>query len=66
MSMSRRDYELIARTIRAVWTNERYLDSPSHALEVVAASLADALGQDNPRFNEDKFLEACKIPQTNQ
>jgi hypothetical protein len=59
--MSRKDYEIIAGVIRA-----QRLDQQSHPCSGVARlsftewALADALAQDNPRFDRDRFREACR------
>ena len=56
--MSRKDFELIARTIHAM---------PSHApslrtaRESCARAFADALASTNPRFNRERFLRACGV-----
>lgn len=57
MSMTKKDYEVIARA----------LDAPSCELmnagvyELVAKALADALEADNKKFDRDKFLTACGV-----
>jgi len=48
--MSRKDFELIAKTIRNMNINNK---------EVVANEMALALRQSNPRFNYDRFIETC-------
>ena len=48
--MTKKDYELIADCIRAAADKE-----------TVALLLAAALGEDNPRFDRKKFLDACEI-----
>lgn len=65
--MTRKDYELIARQVAKVRLNT-YMDE-NHAradaqllaTAEVAANLARALQQDNPRFDAVKFLLACGI-----
>lgn len=51
MSMSRRNYEEIARILK------RGLDTGDMGL--VITEMANMLKQDNSRFKEDKFFEAC-------
>ena len=57
MSMTKKDYELVARS----------LDVPSCELmkagvyELVAKALADAFEKDNSKFDRDKFLKACGV-----
>ena len=56
--MTRKDFELIASTIR---------NMPSHAAslrtarESCARAFADALGATNPRFDKARFLKACGV-----
>lgn len=53
--MTKKDYELIARVIQE---NEGD-DLRSH--NYLVGSLAYAFEQDNPRFDRNKFLQACGI-----
>lgn len=61
--MTRKDYELIAKAIND--TRLRIGDDLGHNPEQnrgvrrAAAHLADALAQDNPRFDAQRFLTAC-------
>ena len=60
MNMTRKDYILIADCIyRASLTNP----ATAHRLALCDAALllASALQADNPRFDRDRFLEACKV-----
>lgn len=50
--MTRKDYELIAATIRRC--DISYADT-----DEVARTFAADLAQTNPRFDPDRFLEAC-------
>lgn len=56
--MTKKDYIVIARIIA---------DMPSHAPTLraqkasTAASFADALAADNPRFDRVRFLAACGV-----
>lgn len=58
--MTKKDYELIAESIKDVL---EYQKRPDHAVTVriVASNLAFVLKLDNPKFDEDKFLTACGI-----
>lgn len=49
--MTRKDYELIAATIREIPA------FPSK--RIVAEEFATALAGTNPRFDRDRFLKAC-------
>lgn len=64
--MTRKDYQLIAETIRAVYESHRHSwhNAPTDrqdAIRQVANSLVCRLVDDNPRFDEDKFLKACGL-----
>lgn len=57
--MTRKDYELIARTIRGLTINE---DDRRYVAKCFAADLATDSGfnaMGNRRFDTDKFLKAC-------
>lgn len=52
--MSRKDYELIARTIKML-----YGDLAKADRDLVANRFAEALVGTNPLFNRKRFLAAC-------
>lgn len=52
--MTRKDYQLIAQAIADVWCENT-------AQLYIAESIADALAQDNPRFDRARFLDACGV-----
>ena len=65
--MTRKDYQLIAETIRqevdyladhdsAYCGNARLM-----TLQVVTHNLSKRLSDDNPKFNADKFASACGL-----
>lgn len=56
--MTRKDYELIAATIRRT-TGEG--PSPTVVQTIVSRAFADALAADNPRFDRARFLAACGV-----
>ena len=58
--MSRKDFELIAQTIRQLLPNYSS-NSEQYMLFVVADELATALSRTNPRFNKARFLAACGV-----
>lgn len=60
--MTRKDYQLIADVIKVERNASR--GAAKLAVETVAASMAIALKRDNPRFDADRFLAACGIPET--
>jgi hypothetical protein len=51
--MSRKDFELIARTIRESATRANVSNG------VIAREFADALATTNPNFDRARFLKAC-------
>ncbi len=58
MSMTRKDYQLIADVLRA-----EYVDAdggvPEMVVERIAERLATALKDDNPHFDQNHFLVAA-------
>lgn len=61
--MTRKDYELIARAIKASMDGARYRgsDTERNAIREVAKNIAGALQADNPRFDWARFLSACGL-----
>ena len=58
MSMSKKDYELIAKSFRfMVNTYER--DKQKDVLFQTAVELSIELKKDNPKFDTLKFIKAC-------
>jgi len=67
--MTKKDYELIAKVIRGIYTesvtNMDYSDLKLHCnkchrcLQDIASSFANELELVNRRFNRDKFMDAC-------
>jgi len=64
--MTRKDYENITAAFRSAYKSIKLLsDSPqmmSHAKDgicIASIELAYRLGEDNPRFDREKFLDAC-------
>lgn len=58
--MTRKDYVVIAAIIRS--NMDRANEDERWRLQVVADELASAFAAENPRFDTDKFLEACGAP----
>lgn len=56
--MTRKDYELIARSIFV--DREQLEESQRQTVDVIARGLADQLEAMNPRFNRYLFLDKCK------
>ena len=69
MSMSRKDYEAIARAIEYVHGTAEILPKLHkekvvgirHGAADAARRIADYLASDNPRFDRSRFLRACGI-----
>ncbi len=67
--MTRKDYVLIAETLLAermrVIDSREYDDGEREDYETQcerdARALADALANDNPRFDRERFLKACGV-----
>ncbi len=53
-AFTRRHYEKIAKVIQSLYQTP-------NVQRVVAQSFIQTLKEDNPRFNEDKFLRACTV-----
>jgi hypothetical protein len=56
--MSRRHFELIAATIKA-------LPADCYGSDQIAKAFADALRAENPRFDRSRFLKACGTEESN-
>jgi hypothetical protein len=62
MNMTRKDYELIAATIRNARLQGSYhTDEAESMRELIAAHIAHELANDNPRFDRARFLKACGL-----
>lgn len=57
--MSRKDYQLIAYRLALLAKQAPTKRDKNIVLCVVASALADTLAMDNPRFDKDRFIEAC-------
>ena len=56
MSMTKKDYEIVAKALNAVlWHHE---SDPATAMAAVR-ELSQAFIRDNDRFDPNKFIEAC-------
>ena len=56
--MQRKDYNLIARILADAVEAEPH---KKHSLTVLARKFGRAFETDNPRFDYDRFLEACHL-----
>lgn len=58
--MTRKDYRMIAAALRANWELIAGVDQVRDAIHVdYCRSVADALAQDNPRFDREQFMKAA-------
>ena len=59
-SMTRKDFELIARAIRLTRLEIGHISpEQNYALDLAAINLGDALRGTNPRFDLERFTSAC-------
>lgn len=56
--MTKRDFDLIARVVRACYVDKRF---GAYEVLTVAERFADELAQVNPRFDRARFLQACGV-----
>ena len=58
--MTRKHYKAIAAAIRDSWTRDGAGDPlpQLHGVRLINL-LANYLGQDNPRFDRERFVDAC-------
>jgi hypothetical protein len=59
--MTRKDYVLIAATIKNQFTYYEDLTPEAKALKELALRMAYEFTLDNPRFEYARFLEACGV-----
>lgn len=64
--MTRKDFVMIAETIKATHAKEIQLGATDQALTLIeialssfAQEIANKLGEQNPRFDTNRFLDAC-------
>lgn len=58
--MTRKDYILIAAALNEA-REFSTIEERRYGVERAALRLADAIGQDNPRFDRGRFLAACGL-----
>ena len=67
MSMTKKDYELIARVVADFenrlgnWFNSQERQQRQEIHAELAHGMANSLEQSNPRFDRAKFLQACGV-----
>lgn len=64
--MTKKDYQAIARAIHATRFEAESAMSTAgvQATMVIAERLATVLAADNPRFDRERFIEACETGRT--
>jgi len=60
--MTKKDYERIAKAVREAWECEKDDFDRTIGVSRVAHILAYSLSNDNPRFDRERFLDACGFP----
>lgn len=61
--MSRKDYQLIAAAIKGQVNFASGDQLVLQVIKAIAISVAMALATDNPRFDRDRFMQACGFDQ---
>lgn len=61
MSMSKRDYENIARVVRSNRLLNVVDPNAGEVIDDLCKDLATAFASDNERFDRDRFLTACEV-----
>jgi hypothetical protein len=64
--MGKKDYELIAKAIYGSLIQSGKLEWQDRFIEqhkITARHVAVALERDNPRFDRDRFMAACGVPE---
>jgi hypothetical protein len=59
--MSKKDYEALAAVLKAAWDEWQYSHDGARAVQDIATGIADKLQADNPRFDRQRFLNACHL-----
>lgn len=59
--MTRKDFELIAGILNQNGAGFSEGDEGYTLTRILAAQFANALEQENPRFNRERFLAACGV-----
>lgn len=64
--MTRKDYILIAEAIKQARTTVRAhpttLVFPDQGIGITVSYIAEALADDNPSFDAERFIAACELP----
>ena len=63
--MTRKDYKVLADAILRAYLWEAKKGAEQEGVKQVAHEIAIALYQENHRFNREKFMQACGLPEKN-
>jgi hypothetical protein len=61
MTMTRKDYQLIAAALKDAREANVVYTNGEHVTDLCAVRVANALESDNPRFDRARFLAACGV-----
>lgn len=64
--MTRRDFTGIAESIARCLDAQRAYPHAREAVIGVALDLANLFARLNPRFNRERFLKACNVPESQE
>lgn len=56
--MSKKDYELIASVLNRFWREKAHSERTLNLLSTMSITFSDALAEDNPRFDKQRFISA--------
>jgi hypothetical protein len=62
-SFSRKDYELAASVINQTWQASIFGEPHKAACVDIADEFAGVFADDNPKFDRDRFMKACGLPE---
>ena len=61
--MSRKDFELLARTIKDAREAQPFFGGKEPLVDALAKRIATAIDQNSATFQKERFLKACGVPQ---
>lgn len=61
MAMSKKDYVAVAKELKLLVQDIRVNGEAKDAVRETIKALAEDFGDDNPRFDREKFLAACGV-----
>ena len=63
--MTRKDYKILADAVLRAYLWEAKKGAEQEGVKRAAHEIAIALYQENHRFNREKFMQACGMPEGN-